>query len=110
MWYNNYGYQDAVPYRYNEVKCLKKSSQQTSVFCDFKISQLCSAAAIKVLFVIASQIARFMRPPWGPPGSCRAQMGPMLAPCWNDMVDHVITVSDWISHKAWASMEYTYMY
>ena len=26
------------------------------------------------------QIARFMRPTWGPPGSCRPKMGPMLAP------------------------------
>ena len=27
-----------------------------------------------------SQIAKFMGPRWGPPGSCRPQMGPMLAP------------------------------
>ena len=27
-----------------------------------------------------SQIASFMGPIWGPPGSCRPQMGPMLAP------------------------------
>ena len=27
-----------------------------------------------------SQIARFMGPTWGPPGSCRPQMGPTLAP------------------------------
>ena len=27
-----------------------------------------------------SQIARFMGPTWGPPGSCQPQMGPMLAP------------------------------
>ena len=26
------------------------------------------------------QIARFIWPTWGPPGSCRPQMGPMLAP------------------------------
>ena len=26
------------------------------------------------------QIARFMGPTWGPPGSCQTQMGPMLAP------------------------------
>ena len=25
----------------------------------------------------SSQMARFMGPPWGPPGSCRPQMGPM---------------------------------
>ena len=28
----------------------------------------------------ASLIAKFMGPTWGPPGSCRPQMGPMLAP------------------------------
>ena len=33
-----------------------------------------------MLFVDGSQIARFMGPTWGPPGSCRTQMGPMLAP------------------------------
>ena len=27
-----------------------------------------------------TQIARFMRPTWGPPGSCQPQVGPMLAP------------------------------
>ena len=27
-----------------------------------------------------SQIAKFMGPTWGTPGSCRPQMGPMLAP------------------------------
>ena len=30
--------------------------------------------------IITSQIAKFMGPTWGPPGSCRPQMGPMLAP------------------------------
>ena len=28
----------------------------------------------------ATQITKFMGPAWGPPGSCRPQMGPMLAP------------------------------
>ena len=32
------------------------------------------------LHVLYSQIARLMRPTWGPPGSCRPQVGPMLAP------------------------------
>ena len=27
-----------------------------------------------------TQIAKFMEPTWGPPGSCRPQMGPMLTP------------------------------
>ena len=30
--------------------------------------------------VTATQIAKFMGPTWGPPGSCRPQMSPMLAP------------------------------
>ena len=29
---------------------------------------------------LTAQIAKFMAPTWGPPGSCRPQMGPMLAP------------------------------
>ena len=29
---------------------------------------------------VTSQISKFMGPTWGPPGSCRPQMGPMLAP------------------------------
>ena len=28
----------------------------------------------------ATQIAKFMGPTWGPPGSSQPQMGPMLAP------------------------------
>ena len=31
-------------------------------------------------FIMTTQIAKFMGPTWGPPGSCRPQMGPMLAP------------------------------
>ena len=29
---------------------------------------------------VTSHIAKFMGPRWGPPGSCRPQMGPLLAP------------------------------
>ena len=32
------------------------------------------------IIVICTQIAKFMGPAWGPSGSCRPQMGPMLAP------------------------------
>ena len=32
------------------------------------------------LYHILSQKTKFMRPTWGPPGSCWPQMGPMLAP------------------------------
>ena len=37
----------------------------------------------------SSQIARFVRPTWGPPGADRTQMGPMLAP-WT-LLSGVIT-------------------
>ena len=36
---------------------------------------------------IITQIARFMGSTWGPPGSCRPQMGPMLAP-WTLSSEH----------------------
>ena len=32
------------------------------------------------VFILKTQIAEFMGPTWGPPGSFRPQMGPMLAP------------------------------
>ena len=38
----------------------------------------------------AAQIAKFMGPTWGPPGSCRPQMGPMLAP-WTLLSGYVYT-------------------
>ena len=31
-------------------------------------------------YLDSTQITKFMAPTWGPPGSCRPQMGPMLAP------------------------------
>ena len=43
----------------------------------------------------SSQIAKFMGPTWGPPGSCRPQMGPMLVP-WtllSGMASHI--TSNW---------------
>ena len=33
-----------------------------------------------VLWFIYTQIAKFIGPTWGPPGSCRPQLGPILAP------------------------------
>ena len=41
---------------------------------------ICARLSFRLFFLIISQIARFMGPTWGPPGSCRPQMGPMLAP------------------------------
>ena len=38
------------------------------------------------MLYVGSQMARFMGPTWGQPGSCRPQMGPMLAP-WTLLSD-----------------------
>ena len=40
-----------------------------------------------------SQIAKFMGPTWGPPGSFRPQMGPLLAP-WT-LLSGVVSVQHW---------------
>ena len=32
-----------------------------------------------LLLDLSTEIAKFMGPTWGPPGSCRSQLGPMLA-------------------------------
>ena len=44
---------------------------------------------------ITSQIAKFMGPTWGPPGSCRPQVGPMLAP-WT-LLSGMVHVPDMLS-------------
>ena len=38
---------------------------------------------------IVTQIARFMGPTWGPSGSCRPQMGPMLVP-WTLLLGNML--------------------
>ena len=59
---------------------------------------------------LATQIAKFMGPTWGPPGSCRPQMGPMLAP-WTLLSGYNISVSKrcpevWSSSK-WITTLYS---
>ena len=49
-----------------------------------------------------SQIAKFMGPAWGPPGSCRPQMGPMLAP-WTLLSGIVLPPFDSLQHLQWWS-------
>ena len=50
---------------------------------------LCGRSSLtkKVRYVMSTQIARFMWPTWGPPGSCRPQVGPLLAP-WTLLSGH----------------------
>ena len=46
----------------------------------FKLNHLCKNGTRVISVRLNTQIAKFMGPTWGPPGSCRPQMGPMLAP------------------------------
>ena len=40
----------------------------------------CHRSLFLRVLLMATQTAKFMGPTWGPSGSCRPQMGPMLAP------------------------------
>ena len=42
-----------------------------------------------------TKIAEFMGPTWGPPGSCRPQMGPMLAP-WTLLSGYMWFMLEWL--------------
>ena len=51
-----------------------------------------------------SQIAKFMGPTWDPPGFCRPQMGPMLAPCTllsGVLLCHFVDFYKWSHHMTW---------
>ena len=52
--------------------------------CTFHLRWNCSTSKISSIVIRAKYIrslkARFIGPPWGPPGADRAQVGPMLAP------------------------------
>ena len=58
-----------------------------------------SSRSIDYISKLTTRIAKFMGPTWGPPGSCRPQMGPMLAP-WTLLSGHLSTqaVSFWTSY------------
>ena len=44
------------------------------------ITPSASTCYFTIFLWLMTKIANFMGPTWGPPGSCRPQMGPMLAP------------------------------
>ena len=48
--------------------------------CDVVLTQQWRCYFAMCPLIRATQIAKFMGPTWGPPGSCRPQMGPMLSP------------------------------
>ena len=53
-----------------------------SVWCNYLSLRFIPA------YIPTSQIARFMGPPWGPPGSCRSQVGPIWPhePCYQGYI------------------------
>ena len=44
------------------------------------LSDILTLHTVSPCYISISQIPRFMGQTWGPPGSCRPQMGPMMAP------------------------------
>ena len=83
----------------------------------YSLDDICSSIqfGININWVVfrSTQITKFMGPAWGPPGSCRPQMGPMLAP-WTllsglrislnlEAVNPWTTVSIWVctQHCSW---------
>ena len=55
---------------------------------------------------LRSQIAKFMGPIWGPPGSCRPQMGPMLT-TWT-LLSGMYTLPMYVSHRTCSSCDKRY--
>ena len=53
-----------------------------------------------------TQIEKLMEPTWGPPGSCRPQMGPMLAP-WTLLSGNLSNLVSLWSRLSWAHMSET---
>ena len=51
-----------------------------NVYIDGLVQERRNSIANALDLRLSSQIARFMGPTWGPSGSCRPQVGPMLAP------------------------------
>ena len=77
-----------VHYDENHVRCEEEANINIKSYYHIMIywnisKYLCKKINInneKWVLTVISQIANFMGPTWGPPGSCRPQMGPMLAP------------------------------
>ena len=62
-------------YRY---LCPQSSKQIENLF--YKNHFITPTGQCGILLYKSNQIAKFVGPTWGPSGSCRPQMGPMLAP------------------------------
>ena len=64
---------------YHQIKAHTVSQKMLKFIGWGKLSNVCSRQYF-LPEVSSDQIARFMGPTWGPPGTCRPQMGPMLDP------------------------------
>ena len=82
VWYSNFSTQRAnnvekAPMRFSfYATCTVKFSTRFRVEIQFLNEHMCWGS----LWFTVTQIAKFVGPTWGPPGSCWTQMGPMLAP------------------------------
>ena len=56
------------------------------------VTKRCPKNLRSIYSLLTTQIAKFIGPKWGPPGSCRPQMGPMLAP-WTLLSGYYQTTS-----------------
>ena len=65
--------------RYTHLGCSSLFNYFTPCFQKF-FRALRTVCSFSTLTWSTSLIAMFMGPPWGPPGSCRHRVGPMLAP------------------------------
>ena len=78
LWWNS-----VVPcyvfYCCSQVNCIHNHWLISSCLFSMKYDKLIPPSIIDALGDMP-QIAKFMRPTWGPPGLYRPQMGPMLAP------------------------------
>ena len=68
-------------------------------FQSYQVSPECAKSFRGKISVSISQIARFKGPTWDPPGSCRPQVGPMLAP-WT-LQSGIVFLNSWVCVGCW---------
>ena len=74
------------------IQCVKIPYQKFSLLIGWlQFYQSWASRPVIMSHYESTQIAKFMGPTWGPPGSCRPQMGPMLAP-W------ILLSGQWLIH------------
>ena len=81
IWWHNIGV--IFPECMFQAMGNKQIEKKWNENCFNKFQHSVSYITVAITDRIDSQIAKFMGPTWGPPGSCRSQMGPILThePC-----------------------------